>query len=140
MIGRFYRIFRLRVGLGRFKVAFMSSSTDLATSVSPTINPVSFFGALGHPLRWQVLLMLAGGAALSASDVAKAVGRNFDGVSKHLRALHEGGVVALKRCENDGRFARYYLPSSVRNAPGILDYGFCKLHLSEAVMSTGGKD
>jgi len=51
------------------------------------MDPVKAFAALGNPLRWSIYQMLAGGRAMSASEVAAVVKRDFDGVSKHLRVM-----------------------------------------------------
>jgi DNA-binding transcriptional ArsR family regulator len=82
--------------------------------------------ALGNPVRWQAVKRLAGGAALSASQVASALKRDFDGVSKHLRVLRAAGVVASRPGE-DQRFELYYIPATFRPQPGVVDYGFCLL-------------
>ena len=68
--------------------------------------------------------MMAGGRMICARDCAKALGREFDGVSKHLRLLRGAGVVWSKSAE-DRRFELYYIPETIRRADGVLDYGFC---------------
>ncbi len=68
--------------------------------------------------------MLAGGRALSASQVAAAVQRDFDGVSKHLRILRKARVLASRSAE-DRRTELYFIPEANRRADGALDYGFC---------------
>jgi predicted transcriptional regulator len=73
--------------------------------------------------------MLAGGQALSASQVASALKRDFDGVSKHLRLLRAAGVVASRPGE-DQRFELYYIPAAYRPQPGVVDYGFCLLRFA----------
>ena len=87
-----------------------------------------FFDALGNPLRWQMLKMLVAGGAMSASRVSATLGRNFDGVSKHLRLMVEAGVLGCRAGE-DRRFALYHVPESVRRADGVLDYGFCVIRV-----------
>ena len=93
----------------------------------PTIDPADAFFALGHAVRWQAVRMMANGEAVSASDVARSLGRDFDGVSKHLRVLREAGVAASKSAEHDGRLELFYIPESFRPQPGVVDYGFCRL-------------
>lgn len=85
-------------------------------------------------MRWQAMKMLAGGAALSASQVAAALKKDFDGVSRHLRAMREAGVVA-SRPGDDERFAMFYIPDTFRPRPGVVDYGFCLLRLPAAGQS-----
>ncbi len=72
--------------------------------------------------------MLVAGGAMSASTVSAAVGRNFDGVSKHLRLLVGAGVLGCRAGE-DRRYALYHIPESVRRADGVLDYGFCVIRV-----------
>jgi hypothetical protein len=62
------------------------------------------------------------------------------GVSKHLKLMRAAGVLNSRRCPNDGRLERYYLPLNTRVANGFLDYGFCTLQIPNAMMSLGGKD
>ena len=76
------------------------------------------------PALSLLLTFMAGGQALSASAAAQAMGRNFDGVSKHLRVLLDAGVVECRAGE-DRRFGMYAVPEQVRRADGVLDYGFC---------------
>ncbi len=100
----------------------------MAAPAKPAPNPADFFAALGNPLRWEMVKMMAGGKAVSASDVAEALGRNFDGVSKHLKVLLEAGVVEMSLGE-DRRFWMYSIPASVRRADGVLDYGFAVIRV-----------
>jgi hypothetical protein len=57
------------------------------------LEPVAVFAALASPLRWQILQMLKSGEALTASQVATVVERDFDGISKHLRVMRAAGVL-----------------------------------------------
>ena len=84
---------------------------------------------LGNPLRWEMIKLLAGGAALSASEIATRLGRDFDGVSKHLKLMRDVKVLLWKRGE-DQRTALYYLPETVRAKPGELDFECCWFQLS----------
>ncbi len=77
-------------------------------------------------MRWELVKIMATGKALSASEAAKAVGRDFDGVSKHLRILRRARVVASRRAE-DGRLKLYFIPEENRRMDGVLDYGFCAI-------------
>jgi len=91
---------------------------------APQLNPVDVFFAIGHELRWQMLQMLAGGAALCARDVAAALQRDFDGVRKHLLVLRDAGAVVAKPA-TDARFILYSIPEQYRTQPGTVDYGCC---------------
>ena len=95
-----------------------------ATPPAPPVDRPEFFSALGNPMRWELVKIMATGKALSASEAAKAVGRDFDGVSKHLRILRRARVVASRRGE-DERLKLYYIPEANRRMDGVLDYGFC---------------
>jgi DNA-binding transcriptional ArsR family regulator len=101
-----------------------------AGTVKPakTIHPAKAFAALGNPLRWEILKMLAEGRGLSASQVAARVKRDFDGVSKHLRLMREAGVLTSMRGE-DRRLELYHIPESILRADGVVDLGFCAIRL-----------
>ena len=94
------------------------------------IDPVRTFGALNNPLRWKMMKVMADGTMLSATDAAKAFGRDIDGVIKHLRILRDAGLVSTQYGEQDRRFILYYIPQASRPQPGVLDFGFCVLYLS----------
>lgn len=92
------------------------------------LDPAKAFAALGNPLRWSIYQMLADGRAMSASEVAVVVKRDFDGVSKHLRLMRAAGVLASKRGE-DRRSELYFIPETIRRADGVADLGFCVIRL-----------
>ena len=92
------------------------------------LDPVAVFGALASEFRWAVLQRLATGQRLTASEVAAAFRREFDGVSKHLRLLRDAGVLASAVGE-DRREAIYFIPAAFRATPGLLDYGVCQVRL-----------
>ena len=91
-------------------------------------NAPDFFAALGSPWRWRMLKMLADGRALSATDVSRAMKRDFDGVSKHLRVLRQAGVVHSQK-GMDRRLELFYIPQENRPEPGVLQWGFVRLDL-----------
>ena len=66
------------------------------TAAASHVNLPDFFTALGNPIRWELVRLMAGGRMICARDCAKALGREFDGVSKHLRLLGGAGVVWSK--------------------------------------------
>jgi predicted transcriptional regulator len=113
-----------------------ASGTKSAASAVPVagakgLDPAKAFAALGNPLRWSIYQMLADGRAMSASEVAAVVKRDFDGVSKHLRVMRAAGVLASKRGE-DRRLELYYIPETIRRADGVADLGFCAIRLPVA--------
>ena len=93
-------------------------------------DPPAFFAALGNPLRWQLFQMIARGKEWSAMDAAKALGRDFDGVAKHLRILREARVVCWKYGE-DRRLTLHYLPQKFLTQPGVVNYGFCSIQFEK---------
>ena len=107
--------------------------TNVTPSAAPSaggkgLDPAKAFAALGNPLRWSIYQMLADGRAMSASEVAAVVKRDFDGVSKHLRLMRSAGVLASKRGE-DRRLELYHIPETIRRADGVADLGFCVIRL-----------
>ena len=99
-----------------------------APAVGNGIDPAEAFAALGTPLRWSIYQMLSGGRAMSASQVAAVVKRDFDGVSKHLRLMRAAGVLASKRGE-DRRLELYHIPQALLRADGVVDLGFCAIRV-----------
>lgn len=74
--------------------------------------------------------MLADGRAMSATEVAGVLKRDFDGISKHLRVLRSAGVVR-SRPGDDQRVVVFEIPEANRPKPGVLVYGFIRLTLSD---------
>jgi DNA-binding transcriptional ArsR family regulator len=109
--------------------ASLPPTPDEAVTPPPQFDVVKALAALGNPVRWQAVKLLAGGQVLAVSQVAEALQRDFDGVSKHLRLLRAAGLVASRPGE-DRRFELYYIPESFRPERGVLDYGFCRLRLA----------
>jgi predicted transcriptional regulator len=99
------------------------------TMPGPGFDPVALFTVLASPLRWQILQMLKSGETLSASEVAAALKRDFDGVSKHLRLMQKAGVLGLQ-FGADRRFTEYFIPAEFRREPGVLDFGVCRVRLA----------
>ena len=61
------------------------------------------FAALAHPIRRAILTRLATDGSASVSDLAEPFDVSLMAVSKHLRVLHEAGLI---RREKDGRVHR----------------------------------
>jgi predicted transcriptional regulator len=96
----------------------------------PTLNPVAVLFALGSPVRWPIVQMLADGSEMTATGVAEALGRNFDAISKHLWVLENAGVVEA-RIGEDRRQTFFFIPARHRVEPRVLDYGVCRVRLRE---------
>jgi predicted transcriptional regulator len=102
-----------------------------ALAKAKSMDPAKAFAALGNPMRWHIFQMLVGGKAMSASQVAAVLKRDFDGVSKHLRLMRAAGVLASKRGE-DRRLELYHIPPELLRADGVVDLGFCAIRLYES--------
>lgn len=77
---------------------------DAPQPAKPARKPptaAEFFAALGNQVRWAAVKLMADGQEVSAIQVAKALGRDFDMVSKHLRILRRVGAVRWKRGEDE---------------------------------------
>lgn len=105
-----------------------SSASPALVAVVPPSNAPRFFAALGNPLRWEMVKMLVKQGPMCATQVATAMKRDFDGVSKHLRVLRQGGVVQSVP-GTDRRLAYFRIPPANQPEPGLLDYGLLKIDL-----------
>ena len=97
----------------------------------PRKDPVvtaRFFAALGNEPRWEMVRKLADGRAMSATHMAKALKRDADMVSKHLRVLRRAGVVRSQRGD-DERMKLFYIPAENRPEPGLLVWGIVRVDL-----------
>ena len=59
---------------------------------------------------------------MSATHMAKALKRDADMVSKHLRVLRRAGVVRSQRGD-DERMKLFYIAAEHRPEPGVLVWG-----------------
>ena len=77
-----------------------------STSLAAHLNP-EFFRALGDETRLALLVRLAGApGALTVTEAAGCCGVHLSGVSRHLAALRDAGVVHARK---QGREVRYSL-------------------------------
>jgi predicted transcriptional regulator len=107
-----------------------STTTDGAQTEQP-LNAIAVFEALGSKVRWPIIQLLADGKPRTATDVAAVLGRDFDGVSKHLRLLRTIGLVDW--CVGqDRRLLFFSIPEKYRRQPGLLDYGVCTVRLEQS--------
>ena len=94
---------------------------------------VSLLAALGNPVRWQVLTLLATEGPQSVNDLAARVDRAQHSMSKHLQILRDAGaVVMVPGTDGDGRKLFHALPPDClrEGARGKeIDYGVCVLRL-----------
>jgi ArsR family transcriptional regulator, arsenate/arsenite/antimonite-responsive transcriptional repressor / arsenate reductase (thioredoxin) len=71
-------------------------------------GPPAFVRLAGHPLRWRLLTLLAGGDH-RVRELAAVLGQPQNLVSYHLRLLRCGGLVTATRSAFDGRDSYYHL-------------------------------
>jgi len=96
----------------------------------PKLDPVDALFALASPVRWPIIQLLADGREMNISQGAAAAGCTAENFSKHLGVLLRAGVVET-RVGGDRRQSIFYIPAARRPAPGVLDYGFCKIDLKQ---------
>ena len=94
---------------------------------------VTLLSALGNPVRWQVLRMLATEGPQSVNDLAARTDRAQHSMSKHLQVLRAAGAVMMVAgTDGDGRKLFHALPPGCLRAGangGEIDYGSCVLRL-----------
>ncbi|MFM2078265.1 MAG: hypothetical protein RJA49_2155, partial [Actinomycetota bacterium] len=76
------------------------------TSRAGTVVVPPFLTLAGHPVRWRMLLELAG-SDRQVAELTAAVGEPQNLVSYHLGRLRAGGLVSARKSSFDGR-AVYY--------------------------------
>lgn len=90
---------------------------------------VRVFAMLSCDTRWAILRLLAARGEMIATEVAEVLGRDFDGVSKHLRLMREAGVLEWRIGAQDRRLVYFFIPERARRTPGWLDFGVCTVRL-----------
>src|ERR1044072_5492828 len=71
-------------------------------------QPPKFVRLAAHPLRWRLLIELAGGD-YRARELTTLLDEPQNLVSYHLRLLRDGGLVTATRSTFDGRDTYYHL-------------------------------
>jgi len=99
----------------------------------PGLDLVALSLAVGNPVRWQVLRLLATEGPLSVTVLAARVDRAQHSMSKHMQILREvGAVVMVADANGDGRKLFHALPPGCLH-DGVqgkeIDYGVCVLRL-----------
>jgi len=107
--------------------------------VPPFPVKLNFYGALSHSwvffvlndeTRFKILLLLMDGQPRSVRQLARALGRKFNGVSKQLAVLRLFNIVEVVTPEGaDGRSVWHRMPAAFRATPGVLDFGCCLVRL-----------
>ena len=80
----------------------------VATSRHALTAPPRVLQLAGHPLRWRLLTELAH-SDRRVGELCLLAERRQSLVSYHLRQLREGGLVSMRRSDDDGRDAYYTL-------------------------------
>jgi DNA-binding transcriptional ArsR family regulator len=95
----------------------------------PFQEAAAVFSVLHSEKRRKILLALAAGTGMSASQLAPVVGRSQDGTLKHLIELREAKMVRMSPDPVDYRRRLYVLTEAVqviRSEQGLeLDFGCC---------------
>jgi protein-tyrosine-phosphatase len=79
-----------------------------AAAVVADSAPPPFLRLAGHPLRWRLLNELAR-SDRRVGELCRLAGHRQSLVSYHLRQLHGGGLVSMRRSAADGRDTYYVL-------------------------------
>ena len=107
--------------------------TAATAAAEPTVDMVTLLRALGNPVRWQVLRMLATEGPQSVTVLAARTDRAQHSMSKHLQVLRAAGaVVMVPGTDGDGRKLFHALPPGCLRAGANgreIDYGICVLRL-----------
>ena len=108
--------------------------TAATAAAEPAVNMVNLLRALGNPVRWEVLRLLATEGSQSVNDLAARVDRAQHSMSKHMQILREvGAVVMVADANGDGRKLFHALPPGcLRDGANgkELDYGACVLRFA----------
>src|ERR1035441_3384510 len=92
--------------------------TVAPAAAEPAVDMVNLLQALGNPVRWEVLRLLATEGPLSVTVLAARTDRAQHSMSKHLQALRAvGAVVMVSGTDGDWRKLFHALP------PGCLRDG-----------------
>lgn len=94
----------------------------------PKLDPVAALTALGSSVRWPIIKLLADGREMSITECAAVAGCTRENMGKQMLVLLNAGVVDCRFGE-DRRQSIYSIPAVRRPAPGVIDYGFCKIDL-----------
>ncbi len=107
--------------------------TAAPAAARSAVNMVNVLRALGNPVRWEVLRLLATEGPKSVNDLAARVDRAQHSLSKHLQILRAvGAVVMVPGTDGDGRKLFHAIPPGClrEGAHGKeIDYGKCVLRL-----------
>ena len=113
-------------------ISAVSSNISLVPPPEASLlKPLAVLQAIAHPLRWQILQLLASGNVMTGTEIAAALGKHADTVNKDLRVMRDAGAVTCAPAA-DQRYVAYSIPAAYRKEIGQLDYGFCVLRIASA--------
>lgn len=76
----------------------ISSCKGFITQVDDeSLTMVHFFGLIGSPMRFRILLLLRHEGNLCVCDLSDILEISIPGVSQHLRKLRDGGLVNSRK-------------------------------------------
>jgi predicted transcriptional regulator len=108
--------------------------TAAPAAAEPAVDMVNLLRALGNPVRWEVLRLLATEGPQSVTVLAARTDRAQHSMSKHMQILREvGAVVMVADANGDGRKLFHALPPGcLRDGANgkELDYGACVLRFA----------
>jgi DNA-binding transcriptional ArsR family regulator len=98
-------------------------------------DPELVFTMLADPTRRQLLVRLAPGFPLAASQLAPSTGRRLDAVLKHLTAMRDARLIFTQEDPGDRRRQLYTISRDVTlrttDAGQEIDFGCCVLRVSK---------
>ena len=96
-----------------------------ASSSVPLLSLAPLLQAIGDPVRWQILGLLAAGQPLMVKEVAAAIGRSQTSAAKHLAVLRRAGITRIGRGRLQGILPHFVADATAR----VLDFGYLQLRL-----------
>jgi len=95
-------------------MADVEQNTATTAAAGPAVNMVNLLRALGNPVRWEVLQLLATEGPLSVTVLAARTDRAQHSMSKHLQMLRAvGAVVMVAGTDGDGRKLFHAAPAGL---------------------------
>jgi hypothetical protein len=93
---------------------------------------MTLFKVLGNPFRWELMLVLADGRRISATELKPILRCPMHILLKNLRILRDAGLLQTQASRLDARFVLYYIPEQWRPRAGSFDFGWCLMDLPKS--------
>lgn len=101
-----------------------------------TADCLPYLRALSDESRWEIVrLLVAASEGLTLGDLAERLGLSLYNASRHVRILHEAGILTVER---EGRFKRMGIAPAFRRriraqaGSDTLDLGCCRFDFSQS--------